>query len=171
MWSEFHSATGRGNLLSRLPKQSQRSIRRVIPWSMNWKPKRPRSNGLSGSGASASSRYVPEGGHPPLPSLLRERLFLLREKERRGFHTPKIPAPPRGETGAANPHLKEGACAYGIGQEDQRPGLLPGRGRGERGRKAPAFMPGMKSPLSHPSRRRLLLFDVLLDDGDGGTAT
>ena len=42
---------------------------------------------------------------------------MLREKERRGFHTPKIPAPPRGETGAANPHLKEGACAYGIGQE------------------------------------------------------
>ena len=42
---------------------------------------------------------------------------MLREKERRGFHTPKIPAPPRGETGAANPHLKEGACAYGIGHE------------------------------------------------------
>ena len=56
-----------------------------------------------------------------MPSLNRaskpqERLFLLREKERRGFHTPKIPAPPRGETGATNPHLKEGACAYGIGQ-------------------------------------------------------
>ena len=49
--------------------------------------------------------------------------------------------------------------------------LLPGRWRGERGRKAPAFRPGMKSPLSHPSCRRLLLFDVLLDDGNGGTAT
>ena len=48
---------------------------------------------------------------------------------------------------------------------------LPGGGRGGRGRKAPAFRPGMKSPLSHPSCGSLLLFDVLLDDGDGSTAT
>jgi hypothetical protein len=61
--------------------------------------------------------------------------------------------------------------------EDARPlftgadAIYPEGGEARGGRKAPAFRPGMKSPLSHPSCRRLLLFDILIDDDDGSTAT